>query len=185
MEDKKDNIDDKIDDADLLDFEEDSQTEEASDFKEPVNVDLLVAENKKLKEDFLRAYADAENTKRRCQQEIEKNNKYAISSFAKELLSVADNLARAIDSVSEEEKPANEHLLKGVKLTQEELKKVLAKFGIIKMDIIGKIFDPHFHQVVQEIGEKTKPAGTIIAEVQAGYMINDRILREAIVVVTK
>ncbi len=151
-------------------------------------IETLKAENKKLKEDFLRAYADAENTKRRCTQEIEKNNKYAVSSFAKNLLSVADNLDRALKSIPEDKKNDCEHLkslLAGVEMTQHELDKVFEKFGIKKMDIEGKHFDPNFHQVIQEVEDKDKPAGTIVAELQTGYMINDRILREAMVVVTK
>ncbi len=151
-------------------------------------LELLKLENKKLKEDFLRAYADAENTKRRCTQEIEKNNKYAISSFAKNLLSVADNLDRALKSIPENKKDDCEHLknlLTGVELTNNELMKVFDKFGIKKMDILNTKFDPNFHQVIQEVEDKEKPAGTVVAELQTGYMINDRILREAMVVVTK
>ena len=151
-------------------------------------LELLKLENKKLKEDFLRDYADAENTKRRCTQEIEKNNKYAISSFAKNLLSVADNLDRALKSIPENKKDDCEHLknlLTGVELTNNELMKVFDKFGIKKMDILNTKFDPNFHQVIQEVEDKEKPAGTVVAELQTGYMINDRILREAMVVVTK
>ena len=148
----------------------------------------LKEENQKLKEDFLRAYADAENTKKRCAQEIEKNNKYAISSFAKSLLGVADNLDRALKSIPEDKKDDCEHLknlLAGVEMTQHELTKVFEKFGIKKMEIIGTKFDPNFHQVIQEIEDKNKANGTIISELQSGYMINDRILREAMVVVSK
>ncbi len=148
----------------------------------------LKEENQKLKEDFLRAYADAENTKKRCAQEIEKNNKYAISSFAKNLLSVADNLDRALKSIPEDKKDDCEHLknlLAGVEMTQHELTKVFEKFGIKKMEIIGTKFDPNFHQVIQEVEDKEKANGTIISELQSGYMINDRILREAMVIVSK
>ena len=139
-----------------------------------------------MKEDFLRAYADAENIKKRCAQEIEKNNKYAISSFGKNLLSVADNLHRAIEAVAKDDNKENcEALLKGVELTEAELMKVFNKFGISRMDIMGKVFDPNFHQVIQEVEDASKPAGTVIAELQTGYMLNDRLLREAMVVVTK
>ena len=151
-------------------------------------LEQLKEENKKLKEDYLRAYADAENTKRRCTQEIEKNNKYAISNFAKNLLSVADNLDRALKSIPEDKKDDCEHLknlLTGVEMTQHELDKVFEKFGIKKMDIIGTKFDPNYHQVIQEVEDKEKPNGTIISELQSGYMINDRILREAMVIVSK
>ncbi len=150
------------------------------------DVEELQAQIAKLREDYLRAFADAENTKKRCAQEIEKNNKYAISSFAKNLLSVADNLHRAIEAVNKEDgKDSCEALLKGVELTEAELMKVFNKFGISKMDIIGSVFDPNFHQVIQEVEDTSKPAGTVIAELQTGYMLNDRLLREAMVVVTK
>ena len=164
---------------DLEDKETENNIEDSEEYQK------LKEENAQLKNDFLRAYAEAENTKKRCAQEIEKNSKYAISSFAKELLSVADNLHRAIDSVADVSTAECEGLLKGVEMTEAELTKVFNKFGIQKMDILGSHFDPNYHQVIQEVEDKEKPAGTIIAELQTGYMINDRILREAMVVVTK
>lgn len=159
-------------------------TLEMTNEESEIDVESLLAENQKLKDDFLRAYADAENTKKRCMQEMEKSVKFAIADFAKNLLSVADNLQRALDAVAEDEKNT-EGLRKGIELTQNELVKVFDKFGIHKMDIMGKVFDPNFHRVVQEVEDKSKEAGTVIAEIQSGYMIHDRILREAMVVVTK
>lgn len=163
-----------------------NEEEEVIDFSQ--EIEKLKAENLSLKNEFLRAYADAENTKKRCAQEIEKNTKYAISSFAKDLLTVADNLHRAIEALPEAEKAKCEeakNLLKGVELTEAELMKVFKKFGIQKVESLGKVFDPNYQRVIQEVEDKEKPAGTIIAELQTGYMINDRILREAMVVVTK
>lgn len=148
------------------------------------NMEALRIENQHLKDEYLRALADVENTKKRCAQEIEKNTKYAISSFAKSLLNVADNLHRAIEAAADNTENCKD-LLKGVELTEAELMKVFSKHGISKMEIMGTVFDPNFHQVVQEVEDKTKPNGTIIAELQTGYMINDRILREAMVVVSK
>lgn len=156
--------------------------------EEAVDLEFLKAENQRLKEDFLRAYADAENIKKRCAQEIEKNNKYAISSFAKSLLSVADNLHRAIEATPADKKAGcaeAQGLLKGVELTEAELMKVFDKFGVHKMEILNTVFDPNYHQVIQEVEDPDKPAGTIVSELQTGYMINDRILREAMVIVTK
>ncbi len=174
-------------DEDIIEAEEELETEEqeAEQSAADEEIEKLKAENRQLKEEFLRAYADAENTKKRCAQEIEKNNKYAISSFAKELLTVADNLHRAIEAVSSSNSENCEALRKGVELTENELSKVFNKFGIQKMDIMDTVFDPNFHQVIQEVENKDKPSGTIIAELQTGYMLNDRILREAMVVVTK
>lgn len=174
-------------DEDIIEAEEELETkeQEAEQSAADEEIEKLKAENRQLKEEFLRAYADAENTKKRCAQEIEKNNKYAISSFAKELLTVADNLHRAIEAVSSTNSENCEALRKGVELTENELSKVFNKFGIQKMEIMDTVFDPNFHQVIQEVEDKDKPNGTIIAELQTGYMLNDRILREAMVVVTK
>ena len=133
----------------------------------------------------MRAYADLENTKKRCALDMEKQAKYAISSFAKELLSVADNLHRALEAAENDDLDQLQQFRKGVELTEAELMKVLNKFGITKMETIGNVFDPAFHQVVQEVEDKTKPAGTIVAELQTGYMINGRLLREAMVVVSR
>lgn len=167
---------------------ENTENEEEEVIDSSQEIEKLKAENLSLKNEFLRAYADAENTKKRCAQEIEKNTKYAISSFAKDLLTVADNLHRAIEALPEAEKAKCEeakNLLKGVELTEAELMKVFKKFGIQKVESLGKVFDPNYQRVIQEVEDKEKPAGTIIAELQTGYMINDRILREAMVVVTK
>lgn len=161
------------------------ETEDVENPEGKSEIDLLKEENQKLKDSFLRAYAEAENTKKRCQQEIEKNSKYAISSFAKELLNVADDLQRALSAVDDETKEKCEAFIKGVELTQQELTKVFEKFGIKKIESLGKVFDPNFERVVQEIEDKDKPAGTIISELQSAYTINDRILREAMVIVTK
>lgn len=192
---KKDKIVDKPECEDLetpeTEAEQNIEANEGTELPvedEPVDLEFLKAENQRLKEDFLRAYADIENIKKRCAQEIEKNNKYAISSFAKSLLSVADNLHRAIEAVPEDKKSECaevQGLLKGVELTETELMKVFNKFGIRKMEILNTVFNPNYHQVIQEIEDSSKPAGTIVSEPQTGYMINDRILREAMVIVTK
>lgn len=176
-----DEVDQKVDD-----YEESGEETETGDYKQAAkdNLESLQIENAHLKDEYLRALADAENTKRRCAQEIDKNSKYAIASFAKNLLSVADNLHRAIEAAANNAESCKD-LLKGIELTEAELMKIFAKNGITKMEILGIIFDPNFHQVVQEVEDNTKPNGTIIAELQTGYMINDRILREAMVVVSK
>ena len=185
---KKGKFDDGFDSSEeLIEDEDNIREEDKEEDSEEVNpLEELQKEKEKLKDDFLRALADMENLKKRCANEIEKNNKYAISNFAKALLSVADNLQRAIEAIKTGgvgEGVGN--LLKGVELTQDELTKVFAKFGVKKMDIIGTIFNPNYHQVIQEVIDNEKENGTIVAELQTGYMIEDRILREAMVVVTK
>lgn len=161
------------------------EKEKTENKKDPDELEKLKEENQKLKDSFLRAYAEAENTKKRCAQEIEKNSKYAISSFAKELLVVADNLSRALSAADKSASDECKALMQGVEMTQKELTKVFSKFGIKKIECMGQVFDPNFEQVVQEVEDAEQPAGTIISELQAGYMINDRILREAMVIVTK
>lgn len=138
----------------------------------------------KLKDDYIRLYAEMDNMKKRAHQENEKTIKFAVSSFAKELLGVADNLERAITAMSGNAESCAE-LLKGVELTQNELTKVFEKFGIKRFNHIGEKFDPNFERVVQEIEDKKAKSGVILAELQAGYTIHDRILREAMVIVAK
>lgn len=138
----------------------------------------------KLKNDYIRLYAEMDNMKKRAQQENEKTIKFAVSSFAKELLGVADNLERAIAAMSGQEEACAE-LLKGVELTQNELAKAFEKFGVKRFNHIGEKFDPNFERVVQEVEDKKAKSGTILAELQAGYTIHDRILREAMVIVAK
>lgn len=174
----------KKNNKDIQDNQEELNEEIETIEETPQNVasdehETLMEENKKLKEDYLRLFADTENTKKRLMAEAEKNSKYANSSFAKNLLSVADNLERAMASSEEGS------LLEGVKLTYEELLKVFNKFDIYKMDCLGQHFDPNFHQVISEIPDETKEKGTIVNVLQSGYMINDRILREAMVIVSK
>lgn len=164
-------------------LEENAEMQDFSQIEKD-NIEALRLENAHLKDEYLRALAESENTKKRCAQEIEKNNKYAISSFAKNLLSVADNLHRAIEAAAQNAENCQD-LLKGVEMTEAELMKVFNKHGITKMEVMDKHFDPNFHQVIQEVEDKSKPNGTVIAELQTGYMINDRILREAMVVVSK
>lgn len=168
-----------------VDTDENNSTEITEEASKTDEITALKAENERLKDSYLRAYAEAENTKKRCQQEIEKNAKFALTSFAKELLTVADNLHRAVTSVDQKSKDQCKALLEGVEMTQKELTKVFQKFGIKKVDSLDKIFDPNYEQVVQEIEDSSKPAGTVVAELQSAYLINDRILREAMVVVTK
>lgn len=173
-------------DQNTKDYEQSENNDETSDYAEAAddNIEALRIENIHLKDEYLRARADAENTKKRCAQEIDKNTKYAIASFAKSLLSVADNLHRAIEAAAGNDENCKD-LLTGIEMTETELMKVFAKHGISKMETMETIFDPNYHQVIQEVEDASKPNGTIIAELQTGYMINDRILREAMVVVTK
>ena len=152
-------------------------------------IEKLQAENNELKNNFLRAHADMENLRKRSAAEIEKRSKFAISDFARQLLPVADNLNRALNAFKldeKEHKPETiKNLIQGILLTLKELDGVLEKNGVRKISALGKIFDPNFHQVVQEKEDKSVPVGTVLEEWQTGYTIGDRVLREAMVVVAK
>lgn len=182
-------MDDKNEEAEIdetLDEEEVTpvETEENSESVEETEESQLEKDFLKLKDDYIRLYAEMDNMKKRAQAETEKTIKFAVSSFAKELLGVADNLERAIAAMADQKESCAE-LLKGVELTQSELTKVFEKFGIKRFNHVGQKFDPNFERVVQEIDDKKAESGTILSELQAGYTIHDRILREAMVIVAK
>lgn len=158
--------------------------------QEEANAELeaLKAEAAKFKDLYVRAEAEMENLRRRTQKELENRSKFAVSSFAKDLLSVGDNLTRAMAALPESERENEQikNLMVGLDLTQKDLTQALEKNGITAIESIGLVFDPNKHKVVQEIDDPTKPTGTIVQEWQKGYMIGgDRVLREAVVVVTK
>ncbi|AWK86091.1 nucleotide exchange factor GrpE [Azospirillum thermophilum] len=148
----------------------------------------LEAEVASLKDQLLRAMAEAENTRRRAQRDREDASKFAVSSFAKELVSVADNLRRALEAVPAEGREKDEMLkglAVGVEATERQLFAAFDRAGIKKLDPSGEPFDPNFHQVMFEIENTGKPAGTVIQVLQPGYTIHGRLLREAMVGVAK
>jgi len=139
-----------------------------------------------MKDRALREMADAENTRRRAKKEGEETSKYAVASFAKEMLSISDNFRRALDAApSEGLDPAVKNLVAGIDATERQLQATLERFGIKKIEPVGQPFDPNFHQVMMEVDSADYPAGTVVKVLQAGYMIHDRLLREALVAVAK
>ena len=181
---------------DIKDLEQTAEKEELDAIKEPDNLDTclevikaLEKEKNELKEKYIRMAAEMENLRKRTAIEIEKTGRYAISKFAKDLLSVADNLSRALDTLNKEESQTHseaiKNLIAGIELTQKELSSAFEKNGVHKQESKGKIFDPQKDKVVQEREDKSVPAGTVLEEWQPAYMIGDRILREAVVVVAK
>lgn len=148
----------------------------------------LEAEVSSLKDQLLRAMAETENTRRRAQREREDTAKFAVSSFAKELLAVSDNLRRALEAVPAEARETDDvmkNLAVGVEATERQLAAAFERAGIKKLEPMGEPFDPNFHQVMFEIENTGKPAGTIVQVLQAGYTIHGRLLREAMVGVAK
>jgi molecular chaperone GrpE len=148
----------------------------------------LEAEVVKLKDQLLRAVAETENVRRRLEQQAEDRGKYAVGNFAKDILQVADNLHRAMESIPAEVRandPMAHKLAEGVELTERTFLSTLERYGIKRIVSLGQRFDPHAHQAMMEVEDLTKPAGTVVLEMQAGYTIHDRLLREAMVGVSK
>jgi molecular chaperone GrpE len=153
----------------------------------PDELARLTNENAELKDRMLRALADAENTRRRAEREREENRQYAVTSFARDMLNVADNLNRALQSIPEDARaqasPQVKAVLDGVEATERQLLAALERHGVRKIETAGAKFDPHLHQAIAEVASEGRPAGTIVNVVQTGYVIADRLLRPAMVTV--
>jgi molecular chaperone GrpE len=139
------------------------------------------------KERLLRALADTENVRRRFQRERDDTQKYAITGFAKDLLSTADNLRRALDALPEAEvtDPRTRNLLDGVAATERELLAAFERQGLRRIDPQGEPFDHNFHQAIFEAERPGVAAGTVIEVLQSGYVLHDRLVRPAMVGVAK
>ncbi len=136
---------------------------------------------------LLRAHADMDNLRKRTEREKEETAKYAISRFARDLVGVGDNFQRAAGAVpagATEQNPALKSLLDGVEMTEREFLKVLEANGVKRIDAQGQPFNPHQHQAVMERADPSVATGTVLQVFQAGYMIEDRCLRPAMVVVS-
>jgi molecular chaperone GrpE len=148
----------------------------------------LAKENAELKDRVLRTLAEMENLRRRTEREVADSRVYAIQSFARDLVGVADNIQRALDAVRDSgvalEGPAKA-LVDGVELTERELLKVLEKNGVKKFDPKGEKFDPNMHQAMFEVPDARVPSGSVVQVIQPGFAIGDRVLRPALVGVSK
>jgi molecular chaperone GrpE len=160
--------------------------QEAPEVAEHDRVSKLQAELAEAKSAILYAHAEAQNVRRRAEKEAADARAYAATAFARDLLSVADNLSRGLEAIPaelrEDEKLKN--LITGLEATGRELESVFQRHGIKRMTTLGTPLDPNFHQAMFEL-PSDKPAGTIVQEMQAGYMIKDRLLRPALVGVAK
>ncbi|HEX2018186.1 MAG TPA: nucleotide exchange factor GrpE [Aurantimonas sp.] len=149
----------------------------------------LEAENADVKDRLLRLAADMENLRRRTEREIKDARVYGVTGFAREMLSVADNLRRAIEAVPAEAKAHGDDglnaLIDGVEVTERSLLAALEKHGVKRLDPEGQRFDPNFHQAMFEVPNPEVPHNTVLQVVQAGYSIGDRVLRPAMVGVSK
>lgn len=140
------------------------------------------------RQDVLYARAETQNVRRRLEKDVQDARNYAATGFARDILSVADNLARALESVPAEyrEDEKMSRFLAGIAATQREIEKVFGQHGITRIAATGLPLDPNVHQAMMEVpaGEGQEP-GTIVQELQSGYMIKDRLLRPAMVSVAK
>ena len=153
-----------------------------------INFKNLQNDLKKVKEDNLRYLAEIDNLRKRFDKEKEDTFKYAITEFANEIILVADNFIRVIESISSINKDGNDNvkpLIDGIDLIFKDFLKTLEKFDIKRIDCLGKKFDPNFHQAVSEEVNNDKEVDEIIKVIQDGYLIKDRLLRPASVIIAK
>lgn len=150
-----------------------------------VDYDSVIAE---LNDKLMRTAAELQNVKRRAEQDIQKARSYSIESFAKDLLSVMDNLSRACGSISEIDSNNDEKfniIRDGVEITRKEMLNVFERNKIRCIDPLGEKYDHNFHQAMSQIEDASKESGTIINVMQVGYVIKDRLIRPALVVIVK
>jgi molecular chaperone GrpE len=151
-------------------------------------LEALVAENADMRDRLLRTMADMENLRRRTEREKIDTARYGITNFARDVLTVGDNLRRTIEHLPAEaasQDPALKSFLEGVELTERELHKVLERHGVTKIEPLGQRFDPNCHQAMFEVEDPSVPEGAVANVMQAGYVIGDRCLRPALVAVAK
>ena len=169
----------------LADSDVEDEALEAGDAA--AEIEMLQAELDAAKQEVLYARADTQNVRRRLEKDAQDARNYAATAFARDVLSVADNLTRAIAVVPEElrEDDKFKGLVAGIEATQREIDKVFTQHGITRIASLGLPMDPNQHQAMMEVPSDDAEPGTIVQEMQAGYMIKDRLLRPAMVGVAK
>jgi molecular chaperone GrpE len=152
-------------------------------------VAALAAENADLKDRLLRLAAEMENVRKRMSREIDDTRTYAITKFARDMLTATDSLSRAMLVLPAETRDTADGPLKslidGIELTEREMQRLLAVHGVKPIEAEGQKFDPHKHQAMFEVPDPTRPEGTVVQVVQTGYAIGERVLRPAMVGVAK
>jgi len=159
------------------------------DDPEPGSVEALAKELTEARDKTLRTLAEMENLRQRTRREVADSKVYGITGFARDVLDIADNLQRTLDAVPAETReladPMLKTLIEGVELTERSLLNALEKNGVRKFDPSGEKFNPNFQQAMYEVPDASVPSGTVVQVVQAGYMIGERVLRPALVAVSK
>lgn len=149
----------------------------------------LAAENAELKDRVLRLAAEMDNLRKRMEREIADTRAYAITKFARDMLSATDSLSRALQMLPAEARAAADGplkaLIEGIELTEREMQRLLGTHGVTPIEAEGQKFDPHRHQAMFEVPDPSRPEGTVVQVVQTGYAIGERVLRPAMVGVAK
>jgi molecular chaperone GrpE len=166
-----------------------SDIDQPIDDKNQSNSSGEAPEVESLRDRLMRALAETENTRRLGERRVEEAQQYAITNLARELLQVIDNLRRALDAGATEERQGEERqgdgLLEGVAATDRVLSQILSRYGVEELDPLNKPFDPMKHEAVMEAEESDQPPGNVVGVLENGYMLHDRLLRPARVVVAK
>ena len=151
--------------------------------------ETLKAENAELRDKLLRTVAEMENLRKRTEREVSDTRSYAIAGFARDMLAATDSLSRALMVLPAEARDSSDatikSLIEGIEMTEREMQRLLAKHGVKPIEAEGQKFDPHKHQAMFEVPDPTRPEGTVVQVVQAGFAIGDRVLRPAMVGVAK
>ena len=152
-------------------------------------VEALQSEVASLKDRVLRTMAEMENLRRRTEREVADAKSYGVTSFAREMVSAVDNLQRAVASVPADAKadasPALQSFIQGIELTERDLLSRMARFKVQPIETVGSRFDPNRHEALFEMPDESVPSGTVVQQVETGYVIGDRVLRPAKVGVSR
>ena len=160
-----------------------TKSTDSDQLQERLTAAELAAE--KARDDLLRVQAEMQNLRRRTEQDVERAHKYGIEKFSTELLVVADNLERALNSASESKDESAKAILDGVSLTLKSLNDCFAKFSIEAVDPLGEPFDPQLHQAIATQESPGSEPNSVIEVIQKGYTLNGRVIRPAMVMVSK
>jgi molecular chaperone GrpE len=162
---------------------------ENAEATKPDPVAELTKANAELRDQLLRTLAEMENLRKRTEREVKDANTYGVAKFARDMLAVGDNIRRALDATGADWKAGadakGQALFDGVELTERELLNVMERHGVKRIEAQGQKFDPNLHQAMFELEDPSVPAGTVVQVLQAGFTIGDRILRPAMVGVSK
>ncbi|PRX01943.1 UNVERIFIED_ORG: molecular chaperone GrpE [Martelella mediterranea] len=186
---KKNGTDEEINET-VVDLKAEAPVEETeaaeAEAVEPDPIDLLREENEKQRDQLLRLAAEMENLRRRTARDVKDAKAYSVTAFARDMLGVSDNLRRALDAIPEDKRTEEiKGFIEGVEMTERSMLSALERHGVNKIDPEGEKFDPHFHQAMFEVPNPEIPANTVVQVVQSGYTIGERVLRPAMVGVSK